>query len=357
MSLNNGLPKTWNTTDDEIDIRELISVILYSKNFILSIVFIFLCIGSFYSFCAREVWTSHALINEPSLQQVEALQLEIEKLKSSIPLESVGQIDFSTLTRPEIYKSFVTAFNGMNNKRSFLIKEGIFSEELRQAGIDDTRNDNALMAELGKQIVAKPFDKTSTDISLSFSADSAEQANKRLLAYIDFTQSQQIVAKNEELKIIIMNRIKALSVQYENIKSDTLKTQQDEIAKTQYSLQISVAAGVDKPLERVNSEQIFNVDLGSKGLAEKLSILKGIKKPELLNPELAKVRQQLNSLKSLKLEDAKFSSFYMIDSPAEPFTRDKPKRLLIVVLSALLGGVLGVAIVLVRHAFRRPEEA
>ncbi|WP_231867074.1 GNVR domain-containing protein [Aeromonas enteropelogenes] len=47
----------------------------------------------------------------------------------------------------------------------------------------------------------------------------------------------------------------------------------------------------------------------------------------------------------------------MIESPEEPFTRDKPKRPLIVVLATLLGGMLGVAIVLVRHVFRRPDEA
>ena len=48
-------------------------------------------------------------------------------------------------------------------------------------------------------------------------------------------------------------------------------------------------------------------------------------------------------------------SFNTIDSPEEPFTRDKPKRPLIVVLATLLGGMLGVAIVLVRHAFHRSE--
>ncbi|MGL5222361.1 MAG: GNVR domain-containing protein, partial [Plesiomonas shigelloides] len=41
----------------------------------------------------------------------------------------------------------------------------------------------------------------------------------------------------------------------------------------------------------------------------------------------------------------------------EPFTRDNPKLPLIIVLATLLGGMLGVAIVLVRHAFHRSEGA
>ncbi|WP_420906821.1 GNVR domain-containing protein [Vibrio anguillarum] len=36
--------------------------------------------------------------------------------------------------------------------------------------------------------------------------------------------------------------------------------------------------------------------------------------------------------------------------------RDKPKRALVAVLGALLGGMLGVAIVLVRFAFRKESK-
>ncbi|MEV3803423.1 hypothetical protein RI528_07730 [Aeromonas veronii] len=123
-----------------------------------------------------------------------------------------------------------------------------------------------------------------------------------------------------------------------------MQTRQDDIRRTQYSLRISQAAGVEKPIERMNSKDIFNIDLGSKGLAEKLNILEEIKDPEVLSEELGKVRLQLNGLRALQLTNAPFDSFKMIDSPEEPFTRDKPKRPLIVVLATLLGGILGAVI-------------
>ncbi|CAJ1820105.1 GNVR domain-containing protein [Aeromonas jandaei] len=284
------------------------------------------------------------------------MELGVAQLKGSVSLKAAEQLDFSTLQRPEIYKSFVAAFNGMNNKKAFLINEGIFAEEVKQADIKDSRSERILMDELGKNIIAMPLDKVSTDFTLRFSAESAELANRRLSKYIDFIQSQQIKAKNEELKTILKNQINSLSIQYENIKLDTLKTIQDEIVKTQYSLKVSEAAGVSRPLERVSTGSelgsVFNIDLGSKGLTEKLRILNEIQDVEVFNPELAKIRQQLNSLKMLRLADGRFSSFNMVDSPDEPFAMDKPKRLLIVMLSSLLGGILGVVIILARHAFR-----
>ncbi|MGL4957409.1 MAG: GNVR domain-containing protein, partial [Plesiomonas sp.] len=71
---------------------------------------------------------------------------------------------------------------------------------------------------------------------------------------------------------------------------------------------------------------------------------------------LAKIRLQLNTLKDLALTGTTFHSVKTLDSPDEPFTRDKPKRPLIVVLATLLGGMLGVGIVLVRHAFSKPQQ-
>lgn len=357
MISKNVLPNAFSSAEDEIDLRDIISILWRDKLLILLLSFIFLSVSSIYAFLARQVWTSQALISEPSIKQVDALALGVAQIKGSMPLKAAEQIDFSTLERPEIYKSFIAAFNSMSNKKAFLINEGVFAEEVKRAEIKDSRSERALMNELSKDIVAIPFDKTSPDFTLRFSAESAELANQRLLRYMDFIQTQQIAEKNEELNSILNGRIQVLSVQYENIKSDALKTLQDEILKTKYSLQISQAAGVDRPLERIGLESIFNIDLGSKGLAEKLRILNGIKVPEILNPELANVRQQLNSLKALNLAHSKFSSFHVIDSPEEPFTRDKPKRPLIVVLGTLLGCMLGIVIVLVRHAFSRPEDS
>ncbi len=359
------------STSDEIDLRELILVLWRQKAVILSVTLLFAIAGIGYAMTARQVWTSQALISEPSVSQVAALQLAVDKIQAIMSSNSNSNSNsnssssnngaplstsaFSSLEQPAIYKSFISAFNSMNNKRYFLTQEGVYAAEMEKAGISDKRSERALMSKLAESISAKAQDKTSEDMTLSFSAETPELAQQRLVKYIDFVQQQQLKSKNAELKSIWQNRIKALTTQYDTVKADTLLRRQEELQRVGYSLRISKAAGVDAPLERIDSQEIFNIQLGAKGLAEKLSILNEIKDPELLSPELGQIRLQLSSLKALKLQDAEFVSFNMIDSPEEPFTRDKPKRPLIAVLATLLGGMLGVAIVLVRHAFRRPE--
>lgn len=362
-----AIPNPWvqAQASDEIDLRELVLVLWRQKALILSVTLLFAIVGIGYAMTARQVWTSQALISEPSVSQVAALQLAVDKIQAIMftntntnsngaPLTTAA---FSSLEQPAIYKSFTSAFNSMNNKRAFLTQEGVYAVEMEKAGISDKRSERALMSKLAESISAKAQDKTSQDMTLNFSAETPELALQRLVKYIDFVQQQQLKSKNAELQSIWQNRIKALTAQYDSVKADTLLKRQEELQRVGYSLRISKAAGADVPLERIDSQEIFNIQLGAKGLAEKLKILKEITDPELLNPELGRIRLQLSSLKALKLQDVEFKSFNMIDSPEEPFTRDKPKRPLIVVLATLLGGVLGVAIVLVRHAFRRPEQA
>ncbi|MCJ8217241.1 LPS O-antigen chain length determinant protein WzzB [Aeromonas veronii] len=355
------IPNQWiqAPTSDEVDLRELLLVLWRQKALILLVTGAFAVAGIFYAMTARQVWTSQALISEPSISQVAALQLAVDKIQTIMssygPPPSAAV--FSSLEQSAIYKSFISAFNSIDNKREFLTQEGVYAAEIEKLGVSDKRSELVLMSELADSISAKTLDKTNQDITLSFSAETPELALQRLERYIKFVQQQQLKRKNAELKSIWQNKIKTLAAQYDSARVDTLLKRQEELQRVGYSLRISKAAGVDQPLERIDSQEVFNIQLGTKGLAEKFKILKEIKDPELLNPELGKIRLQLSSLKALKLKNADFQSFNMIDSPEEPFTRDKPKRPLIVILATLLGGMLGVAIVLVRHAFHRLEGA
>lgn len=344
-------------TSDEIDLRELLLVLWRQKVLILLVTGALAIAGIVYAMTARQVWTSQAVISEPSVSQVAALQLAVDKLQAIMSGSLLTTPEFSSLERPAIYQSFISAFNSMDNKRAFFAQEGIYAAEIEKFGISDKFDERAVMSKLAESVSAKIQDKNSQEMTLNFSAETSELALRRLKKYIDFVQQQQLKRKNAELQSIWQNRIKTLTVQYDSVKADTLLKRQEELQLVGYSLRISKAAGVDAPLERIDSQEVFNIQLGTKGLAEKFKILNEIKAPELLNPELGKIRLQLSSLKALKLTNADFQSFNMIDSPEEPFTRDKPKRPLIVILATLLGGMLGVTIVLVRHAFHRSEEA
>lgn len=351
---DNKLPQGWQASSgDEIDPRELILVLWRQKTLILLVAGVFAIAGIAYALTASQVWVSQAEIRQPTLKEVESFELNINQLINT----QVPAAAFAAFDKKALYNDFVNNFNSFNNKRQFLTEEGYLDAEAAQSETTDERDKRLLLRKMSEGISARVLDKQSENVTLSFAADTAAEAKQRLEQYIDFIQQQESSAKAKELDTLWQNRLKTLQTQFESAKADTLKRLQDDILRTEYSLRITQAAGIESPVQNLQDQGSLAIDLGARALAEKLKILKEIKNPEFMNPSIGDLRLQLDSLKAIKLEALPFQSFAYLASPSEPLSRDKPKRPLIVVLATLLGGMLGVGIVLIRHAFRRPEQA
>ncbi|MFQ2196915.1 LPS O-antigen chain length determinant protein WzzB [Aeromonas hydrophila] len=352
-NLDNKLPQGWQATSgNEIDLYELFLVLWRQKIQILIITVLFAIAGIGYALLAPQVWVSQSQIKPPSLQEVESLELRVNLLINA----QIPAAIFDSFKKGALYGDFVSSFNSFNNKRQFLIEQGYLDMDAEVAGITDDKGKRTLLRKMADGISAVAFDAPSDNITLSFGAATATEAQQRLKQYIAFIQQQEIASKSKELETIWQNRIKVLLSQYDSIKADTLTQLKDDVSRTEYSLRISRAAGIETPVENLNVRDGFNIEWGAKALAEKLKVLKELKNLELLNPALSDLRLQLSSLRAIKLEQQSFQSFSYLASPSEPLSRDKPKRPLVVVLATLLGGMLGVGVVLVRHAFRRPEQ-
>ena len=130
-----------------------------------------------------------------------------------------------------------------------------------------------------------------------------------------------------------------------------------EIERSQYGLEIAKAAQVNKPIQNMGNNELFAIGLGSQALGAKIKALKSVTNLSVIEPRLQQIDAKLDMLKSMKIDrNIQFQTFRYLENVEQPFTRDKPKRALIAVLGTLLGGMLGVAIVLVRFAFRKEDE-
>ena len=348
------LPQGWQASSgDAIDLRELILVLWRQKILILLVAGVFAAAGIAYALLAPQVWVSQAEIKSPTLKEVELLELNINQLINT----KVPAAAFTAFNKKALYDDFVNNFNSFDNKRQFLIEQGYLDAKAAQANVTDPKGKRLLLRAMAEGISAKAPDKLREDVTISFAADTAVEAKARLEQYIAFVQQQESAVKGKELITIWQNRIKTLQTQYESVRADALKRLQDDILRTEYSLRISQAAGIDAPVENLSVRDSFAIEWGARALAEKLKVLKEINNPDILNPALSDLRLQLDSLQAIKLEEPSFQSFVYLASPSEPLSRDKPKRPLVVVLATLLGGMLGVCIVLVRHALRMPGQA
>ncbi len=342
--------------DDEIDLRDLLTSLWKNKMLILAITAIFSIAGITYALLAPQVWSSKAMIVVPLPTQLEQLQLRLDNLVAVMDITNGNRntndnrnttTDHSTFlasfSETKLYTDFIQAFNSFDNKSEFLKTNGYIRAEDKK----DAKTLQRTLENMAKTISVTNR-KDEAIATLSFSSDNAQEAGKLLNEYLNFIKTKEVIAKNKLLTDKITNQTKVLTLSYQTLETETLRRLQDDIIRTQYALRISRTAGIETPVENLNNQSIFNIDLGAKALSEKLKILKEIKNAELINPALADIRLQLDSLKAVPQEKVSFTSYHFLQSPSEPLNRDKPKRSLIVVLAILAGLMTGVMVALLR---------
>ena len=92
--------------------------------------------------------------------------------------------------------------------------------------------------------------------------------------------------------------------------------------------------------------------LGTKALDAQINNL--TENPTIFPVRYYQVEETLLELKKLpSLKNMNIKSYRYLMSPREPVTRDKPKKAMILVLGAVLGGMCGVIIALLQHALRQ----
>ncbi len=343
--------------DDEIDLRVLLTSLWANKVLILAITAICSIAGIAYALLAPQLWSAKAIIVAPLPTQLEQLQLRLDNLVVLMDITNENDNDntndntndngnstfFKSFSETKLYSDFIHSFNSFDNKSEF-VKKNYYP---RAEGNKDANTLQRTLEKMAKNISVHEK-KNEAFATLSFSNDNAHEAEAQLKKYINFIQTKETATKNKLLADKIANQTNTLAFVYQLQEVETLDRMQVEIARTEFALRISKAAGIETPVANLNNQSLFPIDLGAKALSEMLKILKEIKNAEFTNPALADIRLQLESLQAVPKEKVSFTSYHFLQSPSEPLNRDKPKRLLVIVLATLAGLMLGGMVALFR---------
>ncbi|MFM5463343.1 LPS O-antigen chain length determinant protein WzzB [Aeromonas simiae] len=349
-SMGGQLPSGWTVSDDDsLDLRELCMALWQRKWLIVATTSLFAVVGIVYALLAPQVWSTKAVIDLPQSKELASLN----RLKLQADLVGLSGIP----SEQEVFNDFVQRFNAYDRRRDFLQASDLFAQEVKEQAMD-TKGQRRWVRKWAELIQAEPVDKKKElpGIALSLSADTAETSLQMTQGYISYVIEQQRESLIEELKASQEHMLESLETQLKMVKEDAVLALKRDIANTELSAEVARAAGVSTPLENYADKDRFAIMLGTKGLDARLKVLKSIDLT-VYQPKLVELQSKIDRLKALKLDDLHFQPFIYLDAPEEPLTRDKPKRPLVVVLATLLGGMLGIGIALILHAFRRPKMA
>ncbi|RBM83929.1 LPS chain length-determining protein [Vibrio paracholerae] len=351
--------------NDEIDLKELFAALWQGKWLIIIITLLFSVAAIGYALTAQEWWSAKATVSQPQLQGIASYQQAVKRYQ---PLFDVYQEDgtiivsnaLDSLIAPKlIFQQFIQTFNANGTKRRFMQINPTFLTLQKQMldQTDDPEVMQKLYEEWFDRIQASAVDKKANDIfTLSFQSVDKASSLTLLNDYIQFVNQTLNQHLNDDLISTLATKYGELTQQEKNLLQQAQLRLHVELERTQYALNITEAADIKQPVQNLGEQELFAINIGSRALKAKVDALKSIKDLSVFEPRLAILQSKLSQfdLETLSAE-AKWSvnGFYYLDQPEQPLTRDKPKRALIVVFGGLLGGMLGVAIVLVRFAFRK----
>lgn len=306
---------------DEIDLLDLLVQLWKGKKTIIVSVCITTILAIGYIAVAKEKWTSTAIITPPQLGQLAD------------------------------YPTAVAVIDPSNSKD---ISNDVFANFVSRVS-----------AEALKFLPEKPLDIKQTNpgskdsFTVSFSAETAKDAQKSLATVLNTVNKQTSSS-------FYSNAEKALEVRMQNINTALdaqVKTAQEKKARRLNALSeaLKVAEATNtksvsvKEVTGLSDEMLFM--LGEPAL--KTIIANETSWPLYLSDSYYSNRETLQALREIKLSDSgndKFEAFSFSQQPSLPIIKDAPKKSLILILSVLLGGLIGAGIVLCKGLIRNIKE-
>ncbi|MDA0119801.1 LPS O-antigen chain length determinant protein WzzB [Vibrio sp. T11.5] len=354
----------------EIDLRELLTGLWYSKWLIIATTLSFTIAAAIFAINSQEWWSSKAKVGPAQAYDMAAYRQQVKQFQ---PVFNIYQDDGTVLVSEELdnlidsevlFKRFVDAFNSNNNKRNFLESSKEFQQFKKKLNteLDEdelTKARHALYSQWFGNITIKAENPDSelTPYNIGFQSTSSESSYLLLVNYIKTIKTKTHQDALNNLEAIVSAKKNELTQQKRILEVQAKNRLTIEADRAKYALSIAKAAGVTSPIQTNDSRELFGIDMGSKAIAAKVEALNSIENLSIIEPRLQQIDAKLQMLKTLSVERSiDFQTFRLLEDVEQPITRDKPKRTLITAIGTLIGGMLGVVIALICFVFRREQD-
>lgn len=327
------------TSSDEIDLLQLWQTFWSNKYLILAFGIIALLIGALYAFVlAKPRYAVSVYINTPPVATMNIVNQGREA--TGLPAYSRDQV-FDLFTR-------------------HLISDAVFQAWLpEQLENEEERSLNAQTSEANRWRLKFNFPKSERDLlyGVKVSAHSSEQALQALKQLFAFANTETQNSLQGDITYEFDAEIDRIERSLVAARETAFKERQDRILKLREALIVAKAmdhnnsrANIVRPSSQESQRGYELYTQGVRALQAELNFLETRENDDIFIPDLRQQETRLKQLSSLK-PDLKSLQFFSIDGDVlMPTKPESPKKTLILVLSLILGSLVGVGYVLIRSA-------
>lgn len=317
----------FSTMSDEIDLVELFQCLWQQKLLIAGFIAVVTLLATAYAFLSTPEYESKAGVLPPHFSDIAGYNLGHSEV-------NLNQFDVLS-----VYEAFRT------NLLSGSLKD-LFIRETSLPGLSAIKVD------------APDVEDRPDYYEVVVKYKSPELAAKWANLYIDMAAKKTEQDMLENIRSEIASKARVIEVQMDVLRSTAKKRREDRIVQLHDALKVAEAVGLYTP--QVVAQETSSDDVppfvdgnlmymrGAKAIRAELAVLEKRENDDPFIGELRGLENQLDFLRKIDVNPDDVSVF-TLDSRAEvPETPVKPKKVIILVLGIIMGGMLGVFTALVR---------
>lgn len=299
---------------EQIDLCDIIKQLWVGKKIISTFIIICIILATIYAFTTPEKWTSTAIVTLPDSGQVAAYTQAENILYPS-----------SVLSVREIQNSLFKRFQGGVSALSIQLQNQVKKENLSSEVINKDQNDQ---------------------IKISYVGLTSQDAQTKLNEYLKKTDRSIVTGIDGDLDANIKARTIELKDNIRSLEKVAQQKKDDRLHILNQALIIAKQSKITMP--QLNNSSAISDDtlfsLGSNALTSMISNYKNAPLP--LDSDYYSAMQNLLSVEALTHNKRIISTFRYIMKPNLPIRKDGPNKMIILIISVVVGGVLGAGYVL-----------
>ena len=306
--------------DEEPDLLDVINQLWKGKNTILIAIFSVLILAVIYLSVAREKWTSEAIITQPSAGQVALYNNALSVLYT----QNIGD----KVSLPDLQRQIFGRYSASAYALSGMLKNLDEPLDLKVNQVTKGRDD---------------------PLSITFTGPTAKEAQQKLQHYINQLNTEVSNDFAVDMRNNIFVKKTGLKDSLEAQEKIAQDKKQHRLEVIRQAIKIADAAKIEST--KLSQAEYLSDDtlylLGSSALTS--MIANEETKPLEFNDYYYQTQRTLLALNALRIDFTKMQNFEFIKKPDLPLYRDSPRKILVLLIAIILGGIIGSAIVIARN--------
>ena len=332
--------------DNELDIRGLCRTLWRGKGWVIGLTLGFALAALLITLLMKQEWSSTAITDKPTVNNLASYFSQEQFLRNLDAKNTLIPSTDQSSIFDGAYNEFVMQLASYDTRRDFWLADPYYIQ--RKTG--DDRGDALLLDQLINAIQFTPRDeKKVLNDSIKLTAETAADANQLLRQYIDFASERAALHLYEEIQGAWAARTQSMNAQVKRQEAVATAIYNRELNNTQQALKIAQQQNIDHSMTDAAPNRLPDPDmflLGTPMLQARLKLLQA--SGPGFDIDYDQNKAMLATLNAGPVLNEKFQTYRYLRTPEEPVKRDSPRRVFLMIMWGVVGGLIGAGVALVR---------